>query len=111
MFLFNDWLLSLFGAGFVAGSGALLITTFGKLIGVFSGSTGNLLNMTGHQKDFRNIMTAATLLNIVLCMVLIPLYGLMGSAIASSAFIASWNIACVVYIRRKLGIRSYYSPF
>jgi O-antigen/teichoic acid export membrane protein len=89
----------------------MLVSTAGRLIGALTGPTGNLLNMTGHQVAFRNIMLLTTAMNIGLCFLLIPVYGLMGSAIASSCFIITYNIACVVYIRYKLGFNSFYTPF
>lgn len=104
-------LLDFFGDGFREGLSALLIVMVGKTIGVICGSNGNLLNMTGNQKPFRNIMTAAALLNVAACFILIPKYGIIGGAIATSIFIATWNIAATVYIKTKLGIKTYYLPF
>jgi len=111
MFICNDWLLLLFGPAFLMGSQAMLVSTAGRLVGALTGPTGNLLNMTGHQNAFRNIMIVTTAINVILCFVLIPKYGIMGSAIASSLFIITYNMACVVYIRIKLGLNSFYIPF
>lgn len=106
----GPFLLELFGPGFREGFNALLVVMAGKTIGVLCGSNGNLLNMTGHQKPFRNIMTAAALLHIMTCILLIPTYGIMGGAIATAVFITSWNIASTIYIKMKLGIKTYYLP-
>ena len=111
MFICNDWLLLLFGPAFLMGSQAMMVSTVGRLIGALTGPTGNLLNMTGHQNAFRNIMIVTTAINVALCFILIPQYGIMGSALASSLFIVTYNIACVVYIRIKLGLNSFYLPF
>lgn len=104
------FLLDLFGPGFREGFNALLVVMAGKTIGVLCGSNGNLLNMTGHQKPFRNIMTAAALIHVLACFLLIPTLGIMGGAIATAMFIAIWNIASTIYIKTKLGIKTYYLP-
>ena len=107
----GEWFLKMFGEEFTDGYNALLIVLAGKVIGVLAGSTGNILNMTGHQSAFRNIMLISTLINIILCFLLIPSMGLTGSAIASSAFIITWNIISVIYIKVKLKINTFFSPF
>ena len=109
--VFNEWLLGLFGDEFKIGSMALLITMLGQLFNVFAGSVGSILNMTGHQSVFRNIILISTAINVIVCILLIPAYGLLGSAIAGAVFMACWNIASVIYIKRKLNINTFYNPF
>ncbi len=109
--ILNKWLLGLFGQEFVAGTLALAVTMGGQFFNVFAGSVGALLNMTGKQKVFRNIILISTLINIILCVLLIPVYGLLGSAIAGMAFMASWNLLSMIYIRKKMNITSFYNPF
>jgi O-antigen/teichoic acid export membrane protein len=107
---FNKWILGLFGEEFIIGSAALLITMCGQLFNVFAGSVGAILIMTGHQVIFRNIILVSTFLNVVLCVILIPNYGLIGSAISGMAYMASWNLLSMIYIKRKLSISSFYNP-
>jgi len=109
--LFRHWLLGLFGTEFTVGSAALLVSIAGQFFNVFAGSVGHFLNMTGHQRAFRNIITASTIINILLCLVLIPRLGIMGSAIAGMVFVAGWNLSAMIYIRKKFNIRTYYWPF
>ena len=45
----------------------------------------NLLQMTGYEKLGNRIVLASTVTNIVLNVLLIPLYGAIGAAIATSA--------------------------
>src|SRR5688572_1761158 len=87
--LFREWLLGLFGPEFILGSFALLITMIGQSFNVFAGSVGQFLYMTGKQDVFRNIILISTVINISVCAILIPLYGLLGSAIAGMIFLAS----------------------
>ncbi len=109
--LMREWLLGLFGDEFIAGSLALLITMVGQLFNVFAGSVGQFLYMTGKQQIFRNIILTSTLINVVVCAILIPLYGLLGSAIAGMVFMAAWNLMSMIYIKRTFKIRTYYWPF
>jgi O-antigen/teichoic acid export membrane protein len=109
--VFHEWLLSLFGEEFRAGGIALLITMAGQFFNVFAGSVGAILNMTGRQKVFRNIIFISTAFNIILCAILIPRMGLNGSAIASMAFMASWNLLSMIYIFRDMKIHTFYNPF
>jgi O-antigen/teichoic acid export membrane protein len=109
--IFREWLLSLFGPEFILGSIALVITMTGQLFNVFAGSVGQFLYMTGKQHIFRNIIMISTLINICMCAIFIPLFGLLGSAIAGMVFMATWNLMSMVYIRKIFQIRTYYWPF
>lgn len=109
--IFREWILSIFGAEFIAGASILIILCIGQLINSMSGSVGVIMQMTGHQKVYQNIVLIALILNIVLNFTLIPLYGILGAAIATVVSISSWNIIGAVYLKQKLNIRSYYSPF
>lgn len=109
--IFRDWLLGLFGEEFVIGSQALLIAMIGQFFNVFAGSVGAILNMTGHQVAFRNILGISTIINIAACVIFIPLYGLMGSAIAGMIFMGCWNLISMVYIKMKFNIKTYFWPF
>ena len=54
------------------------------LIVCFVGSAGQLLNMTGHERDVTKGMAYAAVLNIVLNLSLIPWLGIYGAAIATA---------------------------
>ena len=106
---FNKPLLNFFGAEFLKGSVILIILCFGQLINSISGSVGTILQMIGKQKVYQNIVLIALFLNITLNLILIPLYGGHGAAIATAISIGSWNILGAFYLKKKLGIQSYYS--
>jgi O-antigen/teichoic acid export membrane protein len=109
--IFRRFILEIFGKEFVVGADVLLFTIAGQFINMFSGSVGAFLNMTGHQKVQRTIISISTIINIVACFIFIPRYGLMGSAICGMIFMCSWNILSLLYIRIKLNIQTYYWPF
>lgn len=107
--VFHKWILALFGSEFVTGSLILLVLCAGQLVNSFSGSVGVILQMTGHQKTYQNIVLVSLLLNIILNFALIPGYGNLGAAIATASSMACLNVIAVLYLKRKLGIVSYYN--
>lgn len=101
--IFPQFLLSLFGDEFRVGWIALLLITGGKFISALSGSVGQILQMTGNEKNFQTIVLTACILNISLNYLLIPLYGIQGAATASLSSIAFMNLSSVLLVKRKLG--------
>ena len=108
---FRGTILGLFGDEFIVGGIILIILCIGQLINSLSGSVGVILQMTGHQKVHQNIVLIALVLNLILNFTLTPIYGGLGAAIATVISIASWNIIGAVFLKRKLKIESYYTPF
>ncbi|MCK4947493.1 MAG: flippase [Candidatus Aureabacteria bacterium] len=108
---FGKGILSVFGDKFVVAYWALFFLIIGQFVNSAAGSVGYLLNMTGHQIAFRNIVFAAGILNIMLNYFLIPVYGIYGAAIASMICISLWNIAASIYVKIKFGFRIAYVPF
>jgi O-antigen/teichoic acid export membrane protein len=102
------WIL--FGKEFVVAYWAMTFLIIGQFINSISGSTGFFMNMTGHQKVFRNIMLTAAILNILLNLVLIPQLGINGVALAGMSCLIFWNISVLLYIKRKYGTTIAYFP-
>jgi O-antigen/teichoic acid export membrane protein len=96
--------LGLFGDAFVAGSSALRILIVGQLISAMAGSVGYLMMMTGQERQAALIILGATAANLVLNLLLIPLFGMEGAAIANAATLAAWNVAMAIFIWRKLDV-------
>ncbi len=105
--LFADPVIRLvFGTGYTAGSTALAILAAGQLANALFGSVAFLLNMTGHERDTARGLAAAVALNIVLNLLLIPVFGLEGAAVATSVTLVLWNLLLWRAVRRRLGIDS-----
>ena len=109
--IFPKWFMGLFGQEFKKGALALIFLTIGQFINAASGSVGYILSMTGNQKLASYIMLIATLLNFVLNVLLIPIYGINGSAIASTISLAFWNLTFAFFVYKKLGIISILNIF
>jgi O-antigen/teichoic acid export membrane protein len=96
-----------FGAEFRPASQALAVLSAGQLVNGAMGSVGTLLIMTGNQRLAAAGIGAGACLNIVLCVVLIPILGVLGAALAATASITVWNILLATAAYRRLGVRSF----
>jgi len=110
-FMFPEFLLGLFGEEFKVGVNAFILLSCGKLFSSFSGSVGNILQMTGNQNILAKILFFAAILNIVLNLYLIPKYGIDGAALASVISIVVWNSGMILAVKKKLGFYTFYIPF
>ena len=109
LFLFPEFLLSIFGEDFIIGKNALLILLVGQSVSVLSGSVGFILQMTGKEKIFQNVLFLALLVNIGLNILLIPTYGILGAAIASTISIVFWNLTSVMYIYKEHQVLTFFN--
>lgn len=107
--VFHEFLLGLFGDEFKSGKLILFVLCIGQVITSFAGPVGVILQMIGKQHIFKNIVLVALALNIIFTIWFTPLYGGVGAAIATVISIAFWNLASVLFLKRKLNIRSYYN--
>ena len=110
-FVFPEFFLSLFGEEFKIGVTAFIFLSCGKLVSSFSGSVGNILQMTGNQNIYALILFFGAILNVLLNLILIPRYGINGAAIASMSSLITWNLSMVLAVRKKLGFYTFYVPF
>jgi O-antigen/teichoic acid export membrane protein len=104
MILAAGWpLLWLFGSKFVSGYHLMFILAIGVLARASVGPGERLLNMLGEQRACTLVAGSAFLINIVLCFVLIPHYGVEGAA-ASTSFAFVFESILLFYVtRRRLG--------
>ncbi len=104
IFLFApSWVMGWFGADFRVAAGVLTILAAGQLINVLTGSVANLLIMSGNEKAFKNISVATGISNILFCVLLVPVYGAMGAAVASALSVAVLNIMASYLVWTRLG--------
>jgi O-antigen/teichoic acid export membrane protein len=108
--LFGKPILRLFGDEFVSGYPLLLVLLGGVVVNATCGSVGYLLSMTGHQRDNVVVALISLGLNVTLCMLLIPSYGVIGAAVANALSIALWNITMLMLVRQRLGIWACIGP-
>ena len=95
----------LFGSAFSTGAVALQILTLAQLFNVFTGPTGIILSMTGHENTSTKAVGISATINIVLNAILIPIFDIKGAAIATGASMIVWNTLLWYWVRRHLGLR------
>lgn len=100
----------LYGSEFTVAYAAMAVLVIGKFVSSISGSTGIFMNMTGNEKEFRNIVLGATVLIIILGFTLIPTFGIEGAAVAATVSLAFWNLGTLWFIKRKFGRSIGYVP-
>lgn len=107
LLIFGEYILDIiYGVEYVAAALALKVLVLGQLINAAIGSVGALLNMTGHEKDSMKGLLVAIAVNVLLDLILIPLYGIEGAAVASATSLAVWNIILKYYVMKRLQIES-----
>ena len=118
LLIFPKFFMGLYGTDFVytplilgAGFEALRWLIIGRIVNALSGSVGNLMQMSGQQKLYMNILIIGAVINVVLNYYLIPIYGIKGAAIASVVSLSFWNLTMVYMVKRKFGFSTIYIPF
>ena len=110
IFFIPGILLSIFDKSLTSSVNVLSILNIGQLVNISCGSVAVLLKMTEHEHIVKNVLGGVLLLNIVLNLILIKLFGEAGAAISSSLSIILWNILLCIIAWKKLGLKVFYLP-
>jgi len=108
LYFLGDILINtLFGFKYIEAYEPMIILCLGQLICAALGSmAGQLLIMTGHERETAIGIGIGAILNIILCSVLIPKFGLNGAALASAISLTSWSVLLVIFAKIKLNINT-----
>src|SRR4051794_6603639 len=101
---FGKPLLWLFGPQFVAGYDIMFIAAIGLVVRAAIGPVERLLNMLGHQHICALAYASAFVMNVVLCMLLIPRFGGHGAAAATSLALVFETVLLFWIVRKRLGL-------
>lgn len=103
LFLARYKALELFGSQFVVGVTALEILLLAKIGQAVAGPVALVMQMTGQERLFQQIMFLVVVTNIALNIVLVPLYGINGAAYAtmSSVILMSILTKIATYVQLK----------
>lgn len=111
MLLYPKPILAVFGASFIDGATALTIIAFGELVNAATGICGSIIDMTGRNKlKFINSLISTVIIvggNVLL----IPRWGLMGTAVASFFAISLINLLRVVQVWILYRLQPYDATF
>jgi O-antigen/teichoic acid export membrane protein len=102
LIVLSDEIMIFIGKDYQSASILLVILVLGQFINAITGSVGWILSMTGNEKDLRFVSFVVGGLSILLSLVLTPIFGVIGTAIAVSISIALQNLGAVGMIKKRL---------
>ncbi|GAB7256073.1 polysaccharide biosynthesis C-terminal domain-containing protein [uncultured Polaribacter sp.] len=108
---FSTEILLFFGEEYLKAKNSILILSICQFFYAISGFVDLILNMTGKQKVFSKITMFSALVNIILNLILIPIYSIDGASIATGFSILITNILGVIYVKRSYNFLPIYLPF
>jgi O-antigen/teichoic acid export membrane protein len=97
-------LLWLFGPQFVGGYDIMFIAAIGLVVRAAIGPVERLLNMLGHQHICALAYASAFVMNVVLCVVLVPRFGGYGAAAATTLSLTFETALLFWIVKRRLGL-------
>ncbi len=100
------WLLPAFGPGFDGAMTPLAILLVGQVGLATAGLPGGMLALAGRNRAMVAVAVCAVILDIVLCLLLVPAYGAVGAAVATAATLICQSITLAVVAWRTLGVDS-----
>jgi O-antigen/teichoic acid export membrane protein len=107
LLLVPEALLGVFGHTYRTGATALTILAAGQLFNAATGPLGQVINMSGRPYLTLVNNAAVAALNIVLCVILIPRYGLTGAACSTTASLTLVNLIKLAQVRALFGINPF----
>jgi O-antigen/teichoic acid export membrane protein len=97
-------LLWLFGSKFVGGYDIMFIAAIGLVVRSAIGPVERLLNMLGHQHICALAYALSFVMNVVLCLALVPRFGGHGAAAATSISLTFETVLLFWIVRQRLGL-------
>lgn len=98
-------LAAVFGKEFGQAAVALSILAAAQIVSAAMGSVGQILTMTGHEREAALGSGIAAASNVLLNLLLIPPLGVTGAAIATGLSIVAWNVVLALHVFRTVAIR------
>jgi len=100
-------IMRIFGPEFESGWPILVIGTCGQLVNCGVGSVGCLLFMSGNQRRLMRVQGVMAVLMVGLCLVLVPICGAVGAAVAAAITNAGTNAWNLFEVRAALNVSPY----
>ena len=107
MMIFARPIMGIFGHDFEAGWPILIIGTCGQLVNCAVGSVGYLLLMSGNQRRLIRVQVAMAAVMVGLCLWLVPVWGVLGAAVASALTNIGTNVWNLFEVRWALKLSPY----
>ena len=97
---------TVFGSEFERGASSLTILCVAQVIAAASGSVGQILYMTGHERDASIGIFIGFAVNIIASLIFIPIWDIAGAATASALSIISCEVVLAYLVRKRTGLNS-----
>ncbi len=97
-------LLAMFGAGFTSGYIVMFVLGAGLIVKASVGQATDLLVIMGHQRTNFWVSATGLVFNIVLSVILVPGYGIIGAAIATSITHVLRAVAMTILVKKLTGL-------
>lgn len=104
--IYGKDLLGLFGSQFSSAYLVLVILCGGQIVGAVTGPVATLLTMTGQQQVTARIDFGSGVANVILNVLLVPVFGAVGAAGATAATLSVRNIVMAYISYDRLGINA-----
>ena len=104
LWIFAEPILSLFGPEFTAAAPVLRLYLIAVALTLLAGPCTLLLTLCDAEKTAARILWAALAVNLILDLILIPVYGAIGCALANIAALATLCVLGIHATRRRTGI-------
>jgi len=101
----SEPLLRIFGPEFQLARLPLLVLVLGQLANVGFGPVGLLLALSGNERQSVRILGWCALGNFSICLISIPLFGILGAAVTAALSMVVWNAWMYRLVAKNLGIR------
>lgn len=105
--VFSPEILLLFGGGYDAGRGVMVLLAFSMLVATGCGMVDVMLTMAGRTSWNLANVAIALAVNVGLNVVLIPAYGILGAAVAWAVAIVVNNVVPLTQIWRAYGLHPF----
>lgn len=97
--VFPEWILDTAGDGEMSeGVTVFVILAIGQVVNALCGPVMYTLNMSGYERVSQRIMLWTAILNFAANLVLIPIYGILGAAIATTVSMMIWNVVASIKV-------------
>ena len=107
LIVFGHTILGLFGPDFVAGYPVMVILAIGQLARASIGPAERVVNMLGQQRRCAFAYAVAFAFNIAACLLLAPVYGAIGAAMATAGAFVIESALLYMIARRGLGLHMF----
>ena len=100
-------ILFVFGSDYLSAVIPMKILCVGQSVNVLMGSVGLVLNMTGNEKKALKALFISLIVNVVLLILLTPVYKDLGAAVSVSISVALWNVLMAINAYKLTGLKTW----